>query len=96
MYIAHSHGWVNFTIYNVGFWCNSYKIRRWLNWRYVFVHSLFARKTELVSQRQYLQLLHYDLESDFHIEGYLHQFIPENDGLQQSLVVIKSMKVYFV
>lgn len=60
------------------------------------MHSLFARKTELVSQRQYLQLLHYDLESDFHIEGYLHQFIPENDGLQQSLVVIKSMKVYFV
>lgn len=59
------------------------------------MHSLFARKTELVSQRQYLQLLHYDLESDFHIEGYLHQFIPENDGLQQSLVVNKSIESIF-
>ena len=69
------------------------RTRRWLNWRYVCVHSLFARKTELVSQC--LQLLHYDLESDFHIEGYLHQFIPENDGLQQSLVVNKSIESIF-
>lgn len=43
-----------------------------------------------MSQRQCLQLLQYDLESDFHIELFLHQFIPENDGLQQSLVVNKS------